>query len=121
MARYDIVHTTTYYYTEPVALCHNELHLVPRTTARQTCLAHSLHVSPAVSEIEESIDYFGNRVNFFRVSEPHVEFSVTARGEVGLASSRKIDPASTPPWMQIVEHLRAAKDPGAFRSRAVRL
>jgi transglutaminase-like putative cysteine protease len=115
-ARYEVVHATTYYYTEPVALCHNELHLAPRTTARQTCLRHSLEVSPAASEVEESIDYFGNRVNLFRVSEPHVEFSVTARGEVGLAPARVIDAAATPPWTHVVEHLRAAAEPGAFEA-----
>jgi transglutaminase-like putative cysteine protease len=115
-AQYEIVHTTSYFYTEPVALCHNEVHLMPRTTARQTCLAHALEVKPSHGEIDEAIDYFGNRVSYFRVSEPHLEFSVTARGRVGLTPARAIEPKSTPPWDSVVESLRAPSDPAAFEA-----
>ena len=45
-ARYDVRHTTTYAYSEPVPVCHNEVHLTPRSLPRQRVLASVIRVEP---------------------------------------------------------------------------
>jgi transglutaminase-like putative cysteine protease len=105
--QFEVVHATRYCYTEPVALCHNEIHLMPRGTVRQTCQAHQLTLCPTSPKIEPWVDYFGNHVSFFTLSEPHVEFSITARSQVSLVPSVYIAPESTPPWEQVLGAMRS--------------
>jgi transglutaminase-like putative cysteine protease len=99
--RYEVVHATTYSYSEAVPLCHNEVHLLPRDTARQTCLGHRLEVRPAVSSLDECRDYFGNYAAFFTVQERHAQLEVIARSEVQLLGAAYIDPGLTPSWEQV--------------------
>ena len=108
--RYTVVHSTSYTYSESVSLCHNELHLMPRATPRQTCLANELAIWPTSPKIEESVDYFGNQTSFLTVQERHNEFSVTARSDVALMPSAYISPDATPPWEQVSSSLRAPAD-----------
>jgi transglutaminase-like putative cysteine protease len=93
-----------------VALCHNEVHLTPRNTARQTCQTHELTVSPVPARLDESVDYFGNRVSFFTIHEPHRALSVAARSEVELLPAAYIAPDSTPPWEEVRDALGGASD-----------
>ena len=80
--RYHVLHTTTYFYGEPVSLCQNEIHLTPRNTARQTCLEHRLTIRPTPAKLEDYFDYFGNQVHFFSIPDSHREMLVTAESEV---------------------------------------
>ncbi|MGE0694189.1 MAG: transglutaminase N-terminal domain-containing protein [Pirellulales bacterium] len=104
--RYEVAHATNYFYSEPVALCHNEVHLQPRATMRQSCLAHELSIVPTTLKMEHSVDYFGNQVSFFTLEESHREFSVTSRSEIVLTPSVYIAPEATPPWGQVPSALR---------------
>jgi transglutaminase-like putative cysteine protease len=99
--RYKVVHATDYLYREPVPLCHNEIHLMPRDTARQRCLDYQITVNPAVDSIDRCADYFGNQVQFFTILERHPELSVVATSEVHLEGARYIPPESTPLWEQV--------------------
>jgi transglutaminase-like putative cysteine protease len=111
--RYRVVHETTYRYSVPVPLCHNETHLLPRDTPRQRCQQHELEVRPGVHGIDRCLDYFGNHVQFFTVHEPHQELVVVARSEVSVTSAVYLAPESTPPWEQVRETTREATDPKA--------
>ena len=113
-SRFEVMHATRYNYTEPVALCHNKLHLVPRSTARQQCLDHELTIAPMTPKVEQSMDYFGNHVSFFTIGEQHREVSVTVQSEVSLVPSAYIAPEATPPWEQVLGALRAAADRDAL-------
>ena len=35
--KYKLTHTTSYVYSEPVAVSHNQVHLEPRSLPRQQC------------------------------------------------------------------------------------
>lgn len=83
--RYRITHTSDYHYGEPVSLSHNEARLLPRPGPLQQCLSAALHISPAASDYRERTDFFGNRVAYFSIREPHRQFTVTATSEVLLA------------------------------------
>ena len=76
--RYDVRHTTVYSYSEPVPVCHNEIHLVPRGLPRQRLLTSALEVDPVPTGISGSTDYYGNQVGFFAVEEGHERLAVTA-------------------------------------------
>src|SRR6516225_1009587 len=60
--RYRISHSTVYVYGGNVAHSHQQLHLTPRTSARQRCLAHAITVTPLPTTRSEHLDAFGNTV-----------------------------------------------------------
>lgn len=99
--RYQFVHTTHYRYSEAVPLCQNEVHLKPRDTTRQKCLAHELAVSPTPFKLEQCRDFFGNVIHFFTLQDQHELLSITSRGEVELAPPEAIAAETTRPWEQV--------------------
>ena len=82
MIRYRITHTTEYRYNVPVSQCQNEAHLLPRSTPRQQYEHGQLRIQPSPTVYRDREDFFGNRVTYFAVQEPHVTLSVTAQSEV---------------------------------------
>ena len=63
--RYHVEHTTTYTYSEPVPVCHNEIHLVPRALPRQRVLGNAITVKPQPASLSTHTDAFGNTVGYF--------------------------------------------------------
>jgi transglutaminase-like putative cysteine protease len=108
--RYEVVHSTAYFYSDPVPLCHNELHLQPRDTPRQHCSKHELTIHPASHELDQCLDYFGNHVQFFTIQSRHQELSVTAKSEVRLSGATYISPEETPSWEEVRDRTRNALD-----------
>ncbi len=100
-ARYRVVHATRYAYSEPVALCHNEIHLKPRATPRQACLGHALSIEPSPETIDESTDYFGNPAHFFMLHDRHQELSVTATSEVRVMAAQRLEGSAAPAWESV--------------------
>lgn len=93
---YLVEHTTRYHYSEPVAVCHNELHLVPRSLPRQRVLANTVHVQPQPVVLATHVDAFGNTVGYFSLQEPHEQLTV--------ASTSRVEVAAPPPWQQFPAH-----------------
>jgi transglutaminase-like putative cysteine protease len=104
---YRVTHTTTYFYREPVTLCHNLVHLTPRDTPQQTTRHHQLLVSPLPAVSKGRTDFFGNHAQFFTVQEPHQKLVVTARSITKV--SPRVPPAAdaTPPWEQVAPALES--------------
>jgi transglutaminase-like putative cysteine protease len=75
-------------YDEAVAVCHNVAHLLPRDSARHTWVSAELEVSPEPTVRAERRDYFGNRLTFFAIQEPHKELQVVATSEVEVEPSQ---------------------------------
>lgn len=84
--RYRITHITRYRYSEPVAICQNQLRMLPREFncpfIRVTC--HGVHatVKPQPEQLFEHLDYFGNRVLSFSIESLHDHLEVAVRSEV---------------------------------------
>jgi transglutaminase-like putative cysteine protease len=95
------VHTTTYTYSENVALCHTEVRLAPRTMRGQTLLEHELMIEPRPTSSVARTDYFGNPVTAFIIEQPHETLRVTASSLVETGGTEAIHPALTPPWEQV--------------------
>lgn len=105
--RYQIVHATKYSYSEAVPLCQNEVHLKPRDTPRQTCVAHRLAISPHPHKLEECRDYFGNQIHFFTIQDRHSELSVAAHSEVELVPADYLPPKDTTSWEEVRAGMRS--------------
>jgi transglutaminase-like putative cysteine protease len=107
--KYRITHRTQYDYRQPVVLCHNEARLQPRPTAAQTCTQSDVTVQPAPAERAERDDFFGNRVLYFALQEPHDQLTVTAVSEVEVIPAAPLD-VDSPPWDAVHELLVGATD-----------
>ncbi len=82
MPVYSIEHTTTYRYGEPVSLSHQVAHLEPLTSESQECLHFALEVWPRPLELAVRTDYFGNRIHYFTLTEPHRQLHLAATSKV---------------------------------------
>lgn len=100
-------HITRYWYSEPVSLCHTEVHLAPRSRKNQTVLDHELTVVPAPEALLSREDYFGNPATFFSIHEPHRELIVTSRGLVELAAAPPPNLDLSPPWEEVRNAVRS--------------
>ena len=99
--RYTVRHSTIYSYTEPVPVCHNQVRLVPRSTATQSCVEHELVVDPAPSIRTRRRDYFGNEVEHFSIQEAHDGLCVTATSIVDVASPVRPNGEKSPAWEDV--------------------
>jgi transglutaminase-like putative cysteine protease len=107
-------HTTTYTYSDPVSLCHSEVHLAPRATPIQSVLSHELAVVPKPDLCAARQDYFGNETIYFSIDEPHQHLAITATSVVDLRGAEPIHPGLTPPWEQVREAVRRHDNADAF-------
>jgi transglutaminase-like putative cysteine protease len=114
---YRVTHTTTYRYGKVVSLCHNLVHLTPRTCARQTCLSCQLQVTPSPKLFLEQADFFGNRATYFMVEEPHEQLTVKAVSETEVVPFVVSDAAVTPPWESVRAELEHDHSPQGLEAR----
>ena len=107
---YRVSHTTAYEYAAPVSICHNEARLTPRTTERQRLVRSQLLVDPGVQTMDQDRDYFGNVVHYFSLTEAHRMISVTAVSDVELEPFTPPDPATSEPWEEVRDALKASHE-----------
>jgi transglutaminase-like putative cysteine protease len=118
-SRYQVLHTTAYSYSEPVPVCHNEVHLAPRPLPRQRVLSHRIDVDPAPTQLASHLDYFGNDVGRFSIEQGHDRLWVRATSRV------EVDPAPpwhewpSLPWESVRDQLAAAALAGSATADAV--
>jgi transglutaminase-like putative cysteine protease len=95
---YEITHTTTYQYTEPVSVSQHLLRLTPRHNGRQHCLAHEVTIAPQPGTVSVHRDYFGNPTHFIGVDTPHQQLVINSRSRVAVGPAFIPDPLETPAW-----------------------
>ena len=86
--RYQVRHITKYKYASKVSHCYNLANLLPRNTARQTCLESRIIISPQETHANKRTDYFGNNSYHFEIQTPHSELSITAESVIDVAETR---------------------------------
>jgi transglutaminase-like putative cysteine protease len=79
---YRIVHRTTYKYKYPVSVGNHVACLKPRSLPHHEVVRSEVRIQPRPATRTERVDFFGNRLCFFTVQEPHRELVVEARSEV---------------------------------------
>lgn len=97
MPVYRITHETTYAHAATAGAAWQMLQLHPRAETAQECLDFQLRVAPALAELSERIDTFGNRRHFFTVREPHRELSIACQSIVRREEPTWPLPGLTPP------------------------
>lgn len=101
-----VVHRTSYDYADPVTTSHHLAHLAPRDEANQRCLQHVVDVTPQPQTLRERMDYFGNRMLYFGITEPHRTLDVIARSVVDLGPRPDLDLDASPAWENVADRLR---------------
>jgi transglutaminase-like putative cysteine protease len=79
---YKIVHRTTYKYKYPVSAGTHVACLKPRALPHHQLSRSDLHIQPRPATRTERVDFFGNRLCFFTIQEPHRELVVEAQSKV---------------------------------------
>src|SRR5262247_1487518 len=105
---YDIRQTTTYHYSSSVAYARHVLRLTPIDRMGQRVHAAALDIEPAPIERREGHDFFGNRMTWIELDQPHDTLSVRVAARV--AVKRDVAPEATPPWEDIREAAFASLD-----------
>jgi transglutaminase-like putative cysteine protease len=125
---YDIRQSTTYRYASSVAYARHVLRLTPIDRAGQRINAAVLDIEPAPRLRREGNDFFGNRMTWIELDQPHDTLSVRVAARVAVKRDHGLDAASTPSWEGIRRAASAAVDLSAsspvhflFASRQVSL
>jgi transglutaminase-like putative cysteine protease len=95
---YRILHRTTYKYAYPVSVGNHVACLHPRSLPHNKVVSSTLCIQPQPVTLTERVDYFGNRLYFFTVAEPHKELIVEAKSEVIRTSDAGSTQKPSLPW-----------------------
>ena len=116
--RLHILHETQYRYSSPVALSQQLLHLSPRVLPWQSCERHRITVEPPAAEMNDRLDYYGNRTVQLLVAAPHEALVVRAESDVNVkprAQAALAAPKAS--WEAVrarLQKLDAPPEPGEF-------
>jgi transglutaminase-like putative cysteine protease len=87
----EIVHTTSYRYSGPIAETVMEVRLRPMDGNGQRCLSFDLDVSSGIVPRSYQ-DGYGNNVHYFNLVPPHTRLNVTSKSVVETGLERERDP-----------------------------
>lgn len=101
--RYLIEHETILEYPQTVREHHIELRLAPRSDGHQKVISCAIETEPT-ADLASYSDYFGNRVDYFCVIQPHSRLLTRLRSEVETQKANPFDfeaiqPAKEMEWL----------------------
>ena len=108
---YRVTHRTEYRYESDVVPSYSQLHLVPRDLPGQRLISSTVTIDPEPEDFRERVDYFGNRVAYAAIQQPHRELTVTADSVVRIAD-RPSGPSllGERPWEQVRDEARTSQN-----------
>ncbi len=113
-AHYRMTHRTHYRYSEPVAICQNQLRMMPRSMSGPLssveCHWAQATIDPEPDVVLEHTDYFGNRVVSFAIESLHRALVVLVRSDVTVQQHELPSPAASPSWQQISSRVKNCQD-----------
>jgi transglutaminase-like putative cysteine protease len=109
---YDVRQSTIYHYASPVAFAHHALRLTPIDRKGQRVHAAALDITPQPIERREGHDFFGNRMTWVALDQPHDTLTVRVAARVSVEANDDLDPASTPAWDLVRDAASACADLG---------
>lgn len=115
--KYKVAHITEYFYSDPVPLCHNVVHLMPRETSRQKRISHSLSITPHPLTLTSRQDFFGNPVTWFSLQEPHDRLRIAAVSEIEMQPFTQPTTLWSPAWEQVRQILKGRRDPDLLEAQ----
>ena len=109
---YDVRQTTTCSYASPVAHARHVLRLTPVSRDGERVHVAALQIMPEPSQRREGQDFFGNRLTWIEINEPHEMLTVKLSARVAVDAAEKTSPARTPAWEAVREEAFATGDIG---------
>jgi transglutaminase-like putative cysteine protease len=113
---YKIVHRTTYKYKNPVSVGNHVACLKPRSLPLHQAAHSELYIKPRPATRTERVDFFGNRLCFFTVQEPHRELVVEARSEVTMEGNGVLWPQQPLSWEEVAKSLPDDDSPAGLEA-----
>jgi transglutaminase-like putative cysteine protease len=109
---YDVRQITTCHYASPVAHARHVLRLTPVNRDGQRVHLASLQIAPEPKLRREGQDFFGNRLTWVEIEEPHDTLLVKLAARVAVAAPEPAVPAATPAWETVCEQAAGTRDIG---------
>jgi transglutaminase-like putative cysteine protease len=109
---YDVRQTTTCEYASPVAHARHVLRLTPITRDGERVHVAALQIVPEPKHRREAQDFFGNRLTWIEVEEPHDALTVKLAARVAVDPEPVPAPSLTPAWETVREEAFATSDIG---------
>src|SRR3977135_3620915 len=79
---YDVRQTTSYTYASRVGYAHHVLRLTPIDRTRQRVHASAREIPPAPAGRREGRDFFGNRLPWIELAEPHDRMTIRVAARI---------------------------------------
>ncbi len=109
---YDVRQTTTCAYASPVAHARHVLRLTPIPRSGQRVHVAALQIMPEPINRREGQDFFGNRLTWIEIEEPHRMLTVKLAARVSVDAAAELDALATPAWEAVREQAFATSDIG---------
>ena len=109
---YDVRQTTICSYASPVAHARHVLRLTPVHRHGQRVQLAALQIVPEPLHRREGQDFFGNRLTWIEIEEPHETLAVKLAARVAVDALDEPLPLTTPPWEAVREEAFAASGIG---------
>jgi transglutaminase-like putative cysteine protease len=109
---YDVRQTTSCSYASPVAHARHVLRLTPVHRDGQQVHVAALQIVPEPRHRRESQDFFGNRLTWIEIEEPHDTLTVKLAARVAVEAPAEPVPKSTPAWEAVRDEAFATSDIG---------
>ena len=85
-----ITHSTKYTYADSVPVCHNVVHLRPRSVPNQHARDFRLLVHPEPFNVRHQQDAFGNPTTYFSIEQAHLGLTITAKTQLSVAEPKRV-------------------------------
>ena len=109
---YDLRQTTVCGYATPVSHAHHVLRLTPVSRNGERVQVAALQIIPEPVQRREGQDFFGNRLTWIEIEEPHSEVTVKLAARVAVDAPEEPAPLATPPWEDVRDEAFATSDIG---------
>jgi transglutaminase-like putative cysteine protease len=107
---YDVRQTTTCAYASPVAHARHVLRLTPIHRDGQRVHVAALQIMPEPLHRREGQDFFGNRLTWIEIEEPHKTLTVKLAARVTVDAAVEPAPLTTPAWEAVRDEAFATRD-----------
>jgi transglutaminase-like putative cysteine protease len=109
---YDVRQTTVCSYATPVSHARHVLRLTPVSRDGERVQVAALQIVPEPVERREGQDFFGNRLTWIEIDEPHSEVTVKLSARVAVDPPDDPKPLATPAWEEVRDDAFATSDIG---------
>jgi transglutaminase-like putative cysteine protease len=114
--RFAITHRTRYRYSDPVAICQNQIMMVPRNLPRVRCHDTTMNITPAPTLSHSHSDFYGNLVHTFSIEFAHKELSVIVTSDVEVSATLFPPADKTIRWENVRDSIALGADRNWFEA-----